>query len=171
MISASATNRWRLTGSSACLSRICFSATSRCNSPSSATKTAPRPPRACGRRMRNRWPSEVAEPTAIAGGALGVIVFGLGGQAVLAPGDPCKGGLDVRLAQLRQAGAGGPVGRHGGQALLDVAAVRLEVNRRPAPPAAPAWRRSGRRGLPGGRPDSSTCRASTPGRRPRAGPG
>ena len=34
-----ATNRWRLTGSSACLSRICFKATSRCSSASRATNT------------------------------------------------------------------------------------------------------------------------------------
>jgi len=30
---------------------------------SSATKTAPRPPFAWGRKMRNRWPSDVALPT------------------------------------------------------------------------------------------------------------
>src|SRR6516162_10245009 len=61
--SASRTNLWRLAGSSAWASRICLRATSRCSSASRATKTAPRPPWAWGRRMRNRWPSEVAEPT------------------------------------------------------------------------------------------------------------
>jgi hypothetical protein len=61
--SASSRNRARLVGSSAWRSRICLRATSRFNRESSATKTAPRPPRAWGRRMRNRWPSEVAEPT------------------------------------------------------------------------------------------------------------
>ena len=36
---------------------------SRYSSVSRATKTAPRPPRAYGRRTQNRWPSLVAVPT------------------------------------------------------------------------------------------------------------
>ena len=54
VISASSRNRGRLSGSSACRSWISFRATSRCSSSSWATKTSPSPPRACGRRMRNR---------------------------------------------------------------------------------------------------------------------
>ena len=56
------------------------------------------------------------------------VIDGLGGMAVLAPCDPGEGGLDLRVAQLGQAGPGGAVGGHGGQALLDVAAVRFQVN-------------------------------------------
>ena len=49
-------------------------------------------------------------------------------MAVLAPRDPGERGLDLGLAQLRQAGAGGAVGGDGGQALLHVA-VLLDVDR------------------------------------------
>ena len=60
-----------------------------------------------------------AEPLAVGGGrahrnacgAVGVVVFGLGGRAVPAPVDPSECGFDLRLAQRGQAGASGPVGR------------------------------------------------------------
>ncbi len=80
---------------------------------------------------------EQAEPLAIAGrpadrqsaGAVGVVIIvGLGGVAVLGPSDPGERGLDLGLAQLRQAGAGRAVGRDCGQAVLHVA-VLLEVQR------------------------------------------
>ena len=61
VISASATYRWRLSGSLAWSSRICSSTTSRCSSASRATKTPPSPPRALGRSLRNRGPSLVVE--------------------------------------------------------------------------------------------------------------
>ncbi len=51
-------------------------------------------------------------------------------MAVLAPRGPGERRLDLGLAQLRQAGAGGAVGGHDGQALLDVAAVPCEMPRR-----------------------------------------
>ena len=86
-----------------------------------------------------------AEPLAIAGGradrqtgsTVGVVVIvGLGGVAVLGPCDVGERRLDLGLAQRRQAGAGGVVGGDGGQALLDVAALRFNMQ--------------GRQGLDGG---------------------
>ena len=88
-----------------------------------------------------------AEPLAVAGGradrqtggAVGVVVIvGLGGVAVLAPCDPGERGLDLGLAQLGQAGAGGSVGGDGGQALLHVAACFLTWTATSASRPAPA---------------------------------
>ena len=117
---------------------------------------------------------EQAEPLAIAGrpadrqsaGAVGVVIIvGLGGVAVLGPCDPGERGLDLGLAQLGQAGAGGSVGGDGGQALLHVATVRFQMDLGQRIEQPPAWRPSGRRGLRGGRPGSGTCRGSMPERR------
>ena len=129
VISASATNRWRLTGSSACFSSICFSATSRCSSQSSARtprrarpareagasgtaghrRSTRRPPKCrCGRgrdHRRRRWP-------------------GRSGRAIRASVASISG-------SPRSAGpAGGLVRGDGGQALLHVATVRFDVDRR-----------------------------------------
>ena len=76
---------------------------------------------------------EDAEPLALgcgrahgeAAGSLGVV--GFGGRAVIAPGDPCERGLDVRLAKRRQARA---VERFAGTA------ARLF---RASPPCASRW--------------------------------
>ena len=93
---------------------------------------------------------EQAEPLAIAGrpadrqsaGAVGVVIIvGLGGVAVLGPCDPGERGLDLGLAQLGQAGAGGSVGGDGGQALLHVATVRFQVDLGQRLEAARFWRR------------------------------
>ena len=116
---------------------------------------------------------EQAEPLAIAGrpadrqtaGAVGVVIIvGLGGVAVLGPCDPGERGLDLGLAQLGQAGAGGSVGGDGGQAFLHVATVRFQMNLGQRI-QQPSWRPSGRRGLRGDRPGSGTCRGSMPERR------
>ena len=87
MISASRRNRRRLPGSSAWRSRISLSATSRCSSPSRATKTAPRPPRAWGRRMRNRRPSGIGLPMAQLALPAGGVARGVRGVAHRAVGD------------------------------------------------------------------------------------
>ena len=81
----------------------------------------------------------MAAPTDRVDSAVGVIVS-LGGLAVLAPCDPGERRLDLGLAQRRQAGAGGAVGGDGGQALLHVAAVLLEVNGDERLEAGAAWR-------------------------------
>jgi len=80
-----------------------------------------------------RMGSQDAEPLAVAGrgahrqpgGAVGVIIVGLGGLAVLAPRDAGERGIDVGLAERGQAGAGGPARRHCGQTLLHIATVRF----------------------------------------------
>jgi hypothetical protein len=77
--------------------------------------------------------AEDAEPLTVgggrahrdAGGAVGVIVIGAGrrmGQA-----DASEGRLDLRVAQVGQALARGPGGGDGGEALLRVAGVSLDV--------------------------------------------
>ena len=81
MISASWTKRTRLSGSSACRIWICLTATSRCNSSSWATNTSPRPPRACGRTMRNREPLDVL---ASAPSEAGIVPGRIGGLAITA---------------------------------------------------------------------------------------
>ena len=125
VISASSRNRWRLTGSSAWWSRICLSATSRCSSLSSATKTAPSPPRACGRRTRNRWPSVVGRADGVASRCGRDRPRRRSSRA--AEADMGERRLDLGVAEPGQALAGRPAGGDGGQALLDVAAVLLEV--------------------------------------------
>ena len=70
-----------------------------------------------------------------------------------------------------QALAGRAAGGDGGQALLGVAAVLLEVQRDQRLDGGALRRRRGRRGRPGGRPAAGPCRGSRPGRRRRAGPG
>ena len=82
-----------------------------------------------------------AEPLAIAGGstqgepggAVGVVVIvsiDLGGPAVLGHCDPGECRLDLGLAQVRQARTSRSVGGDGGQALLDVAPMGFDVDRR-----------------------------------------
>ena len=91
---------------------------------------------------------EDAEPLSVGGGradgigagAVGVVVFGVGGRAVVAPSDQCECGLDLRLAERGQAGASGPVRRYRGQALLDVAVLLDDAGRR-GPPAGRAGQR------------------------------
>jgi hypothetical protein len=84
----------------------------------------------------SRMRPKQAEPLAVAGGraqgqnggAIGVIVtVEVGSAVVLGPCDAGERRLDLRLAQHRQAGAGGAVGGNCGQALLHVAPMRLQV--------------------------------------------
>ena len=84
-----------------------------------------------GSQAAPRMRPQDAEPLSVgrgrahrkAAGALGVVVFGLGGWAALAPGDPCERGLELGLAERGQAAASGMVRRYCGQALLDVAVL------------------------------------------------
>ena len=144
-------------------------ATSRCSSPSSATKTAPRPPRACGRRMRNRCPSEVAEPTAMLAVRSGSSSSASVAGPFLLRATRASVASISGSPRLRQAVAGGAVGGNRGQALLDRRRASEDVVRQAL--AAARWRRSGRPRSTRMSARSRTCRASTPERRPRAGPG
>jgi hypothetical protein len=118
--------------------------------------------------------AQEAEPLAVAGGRADGVAGGAVGVSVLGRSMPgvrmVERPVDLRVAELRQALACRLAGRQCGEALFHVAAVRLEVDLGQGLPA-PAWHARGRRGIPGGRPGSSTSRASTPGRRARAGPG
>ena len=116
-----------------------------------------------------------AEPLAVAGrgadgvarGAVSIAVLGRAGCRA----DVAKRRLDLRIANPRQALPRGLAGRNRGQALLHVAAVPLEVPRHQGLDRRTVVRVEVAPWLPGGRPGFWTCRASRPGRRPRAGPG
>ena len=132
MISASIRKRARLIGSSACRSRICLRATSRFNSASRATKTAPvRPGRGVegceivAWRSAGRAVDVVPAAGWVADRPLGVVPAVVGPS--LAQGDVAECPADVRVAQVRQAFQCGPSGGNGGQARGDVAAVGLDV--------------------------------------------
>jgi hypothetical protein len=82
-----------------------------------------------------------AKPLAIAGGraqrqpggAVAVVILvstDLGGVAILGSCDACERRLDLGLAQVHQARTGRSVGGDGGQALLDVAPMGFDVDRR-----------------------------------------
>ncbi len=87
-----------------------------------------------GAQTAPRVRPEDAEPLAVggrrahshAGCAVGVVVFSVGGRAVLAPRNAGERGLDLGHAESGQAGAGSAVGGHRGKALLHVA-VFLDV--------------------------------------------
>ena len=150
VISASIKNRWRLTGSSAWWSRICFSATSRFSSASRATKTAPSPPRACGRRTRNRWPSLVADADGVGCRAVELAVLG----RAVGRADVAERRVDLRVADPRQALPRRLAGRNRGQALLHVAAMGFQVNLGQPLQQRPLGGRQVAAALPGGRPGS-----------------
>ena len=144
-------------GSSARSSRICLRATSRSSSESRATKTAPSPPLAWGRTMRNRCPSEVAEPTE----TVPVRSGSSSSSRVerMRRADVPEGRLDVRTAGLRQAFASRPSDGQDGEALLDVAAMLLNMHAGDGLDSSPA-RHRGARARQGGRPGIGPCRAS-----------
>ena len=112
VISASSRKRARLVGSSACWSRICLSATSRLSSASSATKTAPSPPRGMG--------PQDAEPQAVGGGGADGVAGRAVGVGVGAGAEPGEGLLDRGVAQRRERLAGGGPGGDGGKAPLEI---------------------------------------------------
>ena len=157
----------RLIASSACWSRICLSATSRFSSPSSATKMAPRPPRAWGRRTRNRWPSPIVLP------AEKVVVRSASASDSLVcrtGADSGESSLDFAVAQCGEVPEGRSSGGNRGQALLGAAAMFLFVKPDHRLDGTAARRRPGRRGRPGSRQSGGPCRDSRPGTRRQADP-
>ena len=99
---------------------ISFSATSRPSSSSRATDTMPSPPSACGRRMRNRVPAEVSEPT------LCGIVF-QGSFAALRRGDALQRGVNVGIGDAPQISHRVAEAANRRQALLRIVAVLSDV--------------------------------------------
>ena len=87
-----------------------------------------RPQAAAGMRPEDAEPLAVAGGRAdgVAGRAVGVAVAVLG--RAVDGGDVAQRGIDVRVAEIRQALPRGLAGRDGRQALLDVAAVGLEMD-------------------------------------------
>ena len=150
-------------------SRICFSATSRCSSASSATKTAPRPPRAWGRRTRNRWPSVVARRRRSwpCGRRRRRSVDAAVTRSPAGRGWPSTSGSPEPGQAAPRVGRGGG---DGGEALLGATAVLLHVQRDHRLEAGRCSPSRSPRAVRDARPASWPCRESTPGRRRRAEP-
>ena len=121
MTSASSRKRARLTGSSACLSRICLSATSRCSSSIEGDVDGAQSAAGVG--------PEDAEPLAVGGCRADGEAGGPVGVALGTRADVGEGLLDLGVAHRGEHRAGGGAGGDGGEAPLGAAVVGLQVDR------------------------------------------
>ena len=122
--SASRRNRWRLAGSAACRSRICLSATSRCNSLSRRHEDRPQP--TLGMGPQDAKPLGVAGRLADGQTRRAVDLLAALGRVGAEVG---KADTDQGIVDLRQALAGRTARRNRGEAPPHVAAVLLDVPR------------------------------------------
>ena len=119
MISASSRKRARLTRSSACLSRICLSATSRCSSSSMRHEDGAQAALGVG--------AEDAEPQPVGGRGADRVAGGVVGVAIGTRPDMEQRLLDLGVADGGERCAGGRCCGDGGEAPLGAAAVLFQV--------------------------------------------